>query len=91
MGSSVFIDGEAGTTGLQIFDRLKDRKDISLIRLDDIERKELKARQEALNAADIAILCLPDDAAREAVDLIRNTTTRVIDASTAHRTAEGWT
>ena len=91
MSASVFIDGEAGTTGLQIYDRLKDRADINLIRLDEQSRKELGARKDALNAADVAILCLPDDAARDAVELISNSTTRVIDASTAHRTAEGWT
>lgn len=86
----VFIDGEAGTTGLQIRERLAGRTDIQLIRLDDARRKDDAARAEALNAADVAILCLPDDAARSAVSLIRNDRTRVIDASTAHRTAPGW-
>ena len=90
MGASVFIDGESGTTGLQIFDRLKDRADIDLIRLDDARRKDEGARRDALNAADVAILCLPDDAAREAVSLIENRTTRVIDASTAHRAHDDW-
>ncbi len=90
MTASVFIDGEAGTTGLQIFDRLKDRADIDLIRLDDSRRKDASARRDALNSADVAILCLPDDAAKEAVALIDNPTTRVIDASTAHRIADGW-
>jgi len=90
MTASVFIDGESGTTGLQIFDRLKDRADIDLIRLDDARRKDAGARRDALNAADVAILCLPDDAAREAVSLIDNKTTRVIDASTAHRAVDGW-
>lgn len=90
MSASVFIDGEAGTTGLQIFDRLQDRADIDLIRLDDDRRKDDGARRDALNAADVAILCLPDDAARQSVALIDNPTTRVIDASTAHRAQEGW-
>lgn len=90
MSASVFIDGEAGTTGLQIFDRLQARTDIDLIRLDDDRRKDDGARREALNAADVAILCLPDDAARAAVALIDNKTTRVIDASTAHRTHDDW-
>lgn len=91
MTAKVFIDGEAGTTGLQIYDRLKDRADIALIRLDGQSRKDAGARREALNAADVAILCLPDDAAREAVTLVESRTTRVIDASTAHRAKDGWT
>jgi len=86
----VFIDGEAGTTGLQILDRLQGRSDIELIRLDDARRKDDAARREALNGADVAILCLPDQAARDAVAMIDNPSTRVIDASTAHRTADGW-
>jgi len=90
MPVQVFIDGEAGTTGLQIRARLADRTDVVLIQLPDHLRKSAAARREALNAADIVLLCLPDDAAREAVGLIENTTTRVIDASTAHRTAPGW-
>ncbi len=91
MGHKVFIDGEAGTTGLQIRDRLEKRADIELIRLPDDRRKDLDARREALNSAAAVILCLPDDAAREAVSLIDNAHTAVIDASTAHRTADGWT
>ena len=87
----VFIDGEAGTTGLQIRDRLTGRDDLTLVRLDDAVRKDRIARAAALNDCDVAILCLPDDAAREAVGLIDNGTTRVIDASTAHRVADGWT
>ena len=91
MTTAVFIDGAAGTTGLEIADRLAGRSEFSLIALDDAQRKDAKARADALNAADVAILCLPDDAAREAVSLIDNDRTRVIDASTAHRTAPGWT
>ena len=91
MSATVFIDGEAGTTGLQIFERLNGRTDIDMIRLNDRERKDAGRRRDALNAADVAILCLPDAAAREAVSLIDNPRTRVLDASTAHRTAENWT
>jgi N-acetyl-gamma-glutamyl-phosphate reductase len=87
----VFIDGAAGTTGLEIRERLAARDDLSLILLDEDRRKEASARREALGDADIAILCLPDDAAREAVALIGNAGTRVIDASSAHRVADGWT
>ena len=87
---NVFIDGEAGTTGLQIRERLLDRRDLTLLQIQPERRKDAAARAEALNAADVAILCLPDEAAREAVALIRNGRTRVIDASTAHRTAPGW-
>ncbi|MFV2091983.1 MAG: N-acetyl-gamma-glutamyl-phosphate reductase [Hyphomicrobiales bacterium] len=88
--AKIFIDGEAGTTGLQIRERLASRSDIELISLDDDRRKDAGARAEALNAADVAILCLPDAAAREAVSLVTNPATRVIDASTAFRTAPGW-
>ena len=90
MTTRIFIDGAAGTTGLEIRERLNGRDEFSLIVLDDAQRKDAGARKDALNAADIVILCLPDDAAREAVSLIDNDTTRVIDASTAHRTAPGW-
>ncbi len=90
MVASVFIDGEAGTTGLQISARLSGRDDLVLLRLGDHERKDLTRRKTLLNEADMVILCLPDDAAREAVSLIDSPNTRVIDASTAHRTAEGW-
>ncbi len=87
----VFIDGAAGTTGLEIEARLSGRADFDLIKLDDVQRKDETARRDALNAADFVILCLPDDAAREAVTLIDNPRTRIIDASSAHRTAAGWT
>lgn len=86
----VFIDGSAGTTGLRIRERLAARTDIELIQLPEALRKDAAARREALNAADIAFLCLPDAAAVEAVNLIDNPNTAVIDTSTAHRTAEGW-
>lgn len=90
MTSKIFIDGEAGTTGIEIRDRVSRRADLELISLPQARRKELRDRKEALNAADIAILCLPDEAARESVALIDNPRTRVIDASTAHRVAPGW-
>jgi N-acetyl-gamma-glutamyl-phosphate reductase len=89
---NIFIDGEAGTTGLQIRDRLKGRADVTLMKIGDDKRKDAKARRELLNSADIAILCLPDEAAKEAVSLIDpKSKTRVIDASTAFRTAPDWT
>jgi len=87
----VFIDGAAGTTGLDIAERLGGRNDLALLTLPDDRRKDPEARREALNIADAVILCLPDDAAREAVALIENPQVKVIDASTAHRVAEGWT
>jgi N-acetyl-gamma-glutamyl-phosphate reductase len=92
MAHSVFIDGAAGTTGLEIADRLAGRSEFALVALDEARRKDPAARREALNEADFAILCLPDDAAREAVALIDPAShVRVIDASTAHRVAPGWT
>jgi N-acetyl-gamma-glutamyl-phosphate reductase len=90
MAPKIFIDGEVGTTGLQIRQRLLGRRDIELISIDPARRKEVSARKEIINRADVVILCLPDDAAREAVGFIENDRTRVIDASTAYRTAEGW-
>ncbi len=90
MKPKIFIDGEHGTTGLQIRARLADRGDLEIISVPAERRKETAARAEFLNAADVAILCLPDDAARESVSLIKNDTTRVIDASTAYRVAAGW-
>lgn len=86
----VFIDGSAGTTGLRIYERLESREDIVLIKLPEEKRKDITARKEALNSADIAFLCLPDDAARESVSLLENNNTVVIDTSTAHRTNELW-
>lgn len=91
MTTTVFIDGAAGTTGLEIAQRLEGRNEFSMIALNDAQRKDVGARRQALNDADIVILCLPDDAARESVSLIANDRTRVIDASTAHRVAAGWT
>ena len=86
----IFIDGKAGTTGLRIYERLSDRKDIEITLLSEEERKDPAARKKALNGADIAFLCLPDDAARESVSMIENENTVVIDTSTAHRTLDGW-
>lgn len=86
----VFIDGDQGTTGLQIHERLRNRSDIQLVTLPMAERKDPLRRAEAINAADITILCLPDAAAKEAVSSIENPAVRVIDASSAHRTTAGW-
>jgi N-acetyl-gamma-glutamyl-phosphate reductase len=90
MAPKIFIDGEVGTTGLQIRQRLLGRGDIELISIDPAKRKDASARKEIINRADVVILCLPDDAAREAVGLIENDKVRVIDASTAYRTAQSW-
>lgn len=87
----IYIDGQEGTTGLQIYDRLARRDDIDLLLIDPDKRKDLTERKKLLNAADLCFLCLPDAAAVEAVALIENPDTKVIDASTAHRTAPGWT
>jgi N-acetyl-gamma-glutamyl-phosphate reductase len=91
MPISLFIDGASGTTGLEIRERLAGRTEFDLIVLDDARRKDDAARREALHAADIAILCLPDEAARASVRLAEGSGTRIIDASSAHRVAEGWT
>jgi N-acetyl-gamma-glutamyl-phosphate reductase len=91
MTFKVFIDGEAGTTGLQIRTRLAGRRDLQVLSIDADRRKDAGARAERLNAADVVILCLPDDAAREAVNLIENPAVKVIDASTAHRIVPDWT
>ncbi len=88
--TKVFIDGSAGTTGLRIAERLADRKDIELIRLTEENRKDLNARREAINKADIVFLCLPDAASIEAVTLCENPNTVIIDTSTAHRTDSNW-
>lgn len=86
----VFIDGSAGTAGLRIAERLTSRTDLEFISLPEDRRKDIHERETALNEADIAILCLPDEASREAVSLIKNPDTVVLDTSTAHRTAPGW-
>ena len=88
--TKVFIDGSAGTTGLRIRERLGGRRDLELLTLSEERRKDADARREMLNSADIAFLCLPDAAAVEAVSLIENDHTAVIDTSTAHRVSEGW-
>ncbi len=90
MTTRVFIDGAVGTTGLEIRERLQGRDEFELIVLDDAQRKDEAARRDALHAADMAILCLPDDAAKEAVRLAEGSDTRIIDASSAHRVAQGW-
>jgi len=91
MAHNVFIDGGAGTTGLEIAERLAPRPEFSMLVLAEDERKQESARRAALNAADFAILCLPDDAARQAVALAEGSGVRIIDASSAHRVAPGWT
>ena len=91
MTHSVFIDGAAGTTGLEIVERLAPRSEFDLIILDEQQRKSADARRDAYHAADFAVLCLPDDAAREAVAIAEGSKVRIIDASTAHRVADGWT
>ena len=90
MSVRVFIDGAAGTTGLEIRERLAERRDIRIVTIPDDHRKDAAARAEALNAVDAVILCLPDDAAREAVALVTDHQVRIIDASTAHRTDPAW-
>lgn len=86
----VFIDGKAGTTGLKIYERLGSRDDIEILLIDEDKRKDVNERARLINSSDITFLCLPDDAAREAVSLCTNPEVRIIDASTAHRTASGW-
>jgi len=90
MKKTVFIDGHHGTTGLKIHERLNERKDIELIEIPEEKRKNPEAKRELLNEADIVFLCLPDDAARESVSLIKSSSVCVIDGSTAHRMTEGW-
>ena len=91
MKTKVFIDGSAGTTGLRIRERLASRQDLELLVLPEELRKDLAARADALNTAKVSFLCLPDDAAREAVSLVTSSDVVIIDTSTAHRTAAGWT
>jgi N-acetyl-gamma-glutamyl-phosphate reductase len=87
---TIFIDGEHGTTGLEIRERLAGRSDLEIVSLPVAERKDAQAKRRVINAVDVVILCLPDDAARETVSMIESSRTRVIDASSAHRTAPGW-
>ncbi|MEB3215008.1 MAG: N-acetyl-gamma-glutamyl-phosphate reductase [Nostocales cyanobacterium 94392] len=87
---TVFIDGGEGTTGLQIYSRLNDRDDIEIITISPEKRKDVQARSQLINSADVAILCLPDDAAREAVSFVTNPQVKILDASSAHRVADGW-
>src|SRR3981189_135881 len=91
MAAKIFIDGETGTTGLQLRDRLAGRRDFEILSIAPDKRKDPHERKRLLNAADVASLCLPDEAAKESVSLIENDTTKVIDASTAYRVADGWT
>lgn len=90
MKTKVFIDGKAGTTGLRIFERFQTRSDIEILQIDEEKRKDSNERAKMINASDVTFLCLPDAASREAVELCTNPDVRIIDASTAHRTAVGW-
>lgn len=90
MKTKIYIDGQSGTTGLQIYDRIGSRDDLELLRIPEDKRHDTDERKKYLNSADIVFLCLPDDGAREAVSLIDNDSVRVIDASTAHRTNDDW-
>jgi len=90
MSLKIFIDGKEGTTGLRIFERLESRPDLTMLTLPDELRKDPEARREMIHAADIAVLCLPDAAARESVALAAGSNTRILDTSTAHRIADGW-
>ena len=86
----IFIDGKAGTTGLRIYDRLSLRDDIELLTLSEEDRKNPQKRKEIINSSDITFLCLPDDAARDAVSFVENENVKIIDTSTAHRTLDDW-
>jgi N-acetyl-gamma-glutamyl-phosphate reductase len=86
----IFIDGESGTTGLQIYSRLNQRDDIEVVSIEGGKHRDSAERAKLINAVDVAILCLPDDAAREAVSFVSNTTVKILDASSAHRTDPGW-
>ena len=90
MGVRIFIDGKEGTTGLRIYDRLEGRPEVSLLTLPEDRRKDPAARRECLHEADVAILCLPDAAARESVALAGGSRVRILDTSTAHRVESGW-
>lgn len=90
MKPNIYIDGQEGTTGLQIYERLGAREDITLLRIDPSKRRDPEERKKFLNRADLVFLCLPDEAARQAVSLVENPEVKIIDASTAHRTAPGW-
>ncbi|MEA5011903.1 MAG: N-acetyl-gamma-glutamyl-phosphate reductase [Angelakisella sp.] len=90
MSKKVFIDGKSGTTGLRIYQRLEQRENIELITLGEEQRRDVNARKQALNQADVAFLCLPDEAAVQSVSLVENPDTVIIDTSTAHRTNPGW-
>ena len=90
MVCKVFVDGQEGTTGLEINGRLQGRDDIELLKISPEKRKDINERKKFINEADIVFLCLPDDASREEVSLVENENTRIIDASTAHRTNDGW-
>lgn len=87
----IYVDGQSGTTGLQIFERIGARDDLELLRIDEDKRHDKDERRKFINAADVVFLCLPDDGAREAVELVENPDTCLIDASTAHRTSDDWT
>lgn len=91
MKKKIFVDGSSGTTGLEIKERLNNYHNIEVIEIDYDKRRDIKEREKILNEADLVFLCLPDDAAKESVALVTNPDTKIIDASTAHRTAEGWT
>ncbi|MEG1774533.1 MAG: N-acetyl-gamma-glutamyl-phosphate reductase, partial [Oscillospiraceae bacterium] len=90
MAFQIFIDGKEGTTGLQLFDRMQNRPDLTLLQIDDDKRKDPAERKKLMNASDVTFLCLPDEAAIEAAAMIDNPHTKVIDASTAHRLSPGW-
>ncbi|MEG2454835.1 MAG: N-acetyl-gamma-glutamyl-phosphate reductase [Oscillospiraceae bacterium] len=90
MKPKIYIDGQAGTTGLQIYERLGARSDVELLLIDPVKRKDLTERTALLNEADLVFLCLPDDAAKKTVPLVTNPATKIIDASTAHRVLPGW-
>ena len=90
MKTKIFIDGSEGTTGLRINERFKGREDLEILSIDPALRKDPAERKKLINASDVTILCLPDAAAKEAVSLVENDCVRIIDTSTAHRTASGW-